>query len=295
MFQSLYQHVVPAPLVRPHGEKAGEHEAVAEHAGGAVHDPVLALDASFLPRAFDADRNSANGVQILLTNLQIFQVAAVLLILIAFSGVPAHLRTGKGDAVSRMLAGMCMAIRDEMVVPVMGEKDGGKFLPLFLCIFFFILFMNLMGLAPGAATATASIFVTAALAIVTFATMLGAGMVVQGPVHFWKNLVPHVPGWLWPLMFLVEVLGLLVKPIALMIRLFANMTGGHLVVLSFLGLIFLFAGAEHTAAAGWGIAPVSVAFATFIMIIESFVALLQAYIFTQLSVLFIGSCIHPEH
>ncbi len=298
VFQSLYRHVVPAALVQPHHVEESEGEGSAEageHGHSSVHDPVLAIDMPFLPKAFDGDRNRANGVQILLTNLQIFQVAAVLLVLIAFSGVPRHFRTGKGDAISRMLAGMCMAIRDEMVVPVMGDKDGGKFLPFFLAIFFFILFMNLMGLVPGSATATASIFVTAALAVVTFATMIGAGMAVQGPVHFWKNLVPHVPGWLWPLMFLVEVLGLLVKPFALMIRLFANMTGGHLVVLSFTGLIFLFAGAEHTAAAGWGIAPVSVAFAVFIMIIEAFVALLQAYIFTQLSILFIGACIHPEH
>jgi hypothetical protein len=76
VFQSLYRHVVPAPLVKPHGSEAEGHEAAEEHVGGGVHDPVLAIDASFLPRAFDGDRNAANGVQILLTNLQIFQVAA---------------------------------------------------------------------------------------------------------------------------------------------------------------------------------------------------------------------------
>ena len=117
---------------------------------------------------------------------------------------------------------------------------------------------------------------------------------MQGPLAFWKNLVPHVPAWLWPLMFVVELLGLLVKPAALMIRLFANLTGGHLVVLSFMGLIFFFAGASHSAM-GYGVAPVAIAFAAFIMIIEAFVALLQAYIFTQLSILFVGASVHPDH
>ena len=92
----------------------------------------------------------------------------------------------------------------------------------------------------------------------------------------------------------VELVGLLVKPFALMIRLFANMSGGHMVVLSFMGLIFFFADSMGSGV-GWGVTPIAVGFAVFIMIIESFVALLQAYIFTQLSILFIGGSIHPEH
>jgi F-type H+-transporting ATPase subunit a len=106
--------------------------------------------------------------------------------------------------------------------------------------------------------------------------------------------VPHVPLALWPLMFIVEVLGLFVKPFALMIRLFANLTGGHLVVLSFMGLIFMFAGVESSAM-GYAVAPMGVGFAVFIMIIEAFVAMLQAYIFTQLSIMFVGASVHPEH
>jgi F-type H+-transporting ATPase subunit a len=106
--------------------------------------------------------------------------------------------------------------------------------------------------------------------------------------------VPHVPLALWPLMFVVELVGLLVKPFALMIRLFANMSGGHMVVLSFMGLIFFFAG-KWGAGGGYGAVPVGVGFAVFIMIIEAFVALLQAYIFTQLSILFVQASVHPEH
>ena len=112
-------------------------------------------------------------------------------------------------------------------------------------------------------------------------------------IAFWKHLVPHVPPLLWPLMFVVELVGLIVKPVALMIRLFANMTGGHLVVLSFMGLIFFFA--TMSPVVGYASAPIAVGFAVFIMIIESFVALLQAYIFTLLSIIFVSASIHPEH
>jgi F-type H+-transporting ATPase subunit a len=151
-----------------------------------------------------------------------------------------------------------------------------------------------MGLAPYSATPTASIFVTAALALTTFFAMVLCGMAAQGPIAFWKNLVPHVPAALWPLMFVVELVGLLVKPFALMIRLFANMSGGHMVVLSFMGLIF-FLGQLWGPAGAWGASPIGVGFAVFIMVIESFVALLQAFIFTQLSILFVNASVHPEH
>lgn len=323
-FELLYMHVLPAPLVshgdhgahgdghslpgrgehsddHGHDDHGDDHGAAGHSSGGhgaGGHGAVDALVAIPLPgflSVLDGDRDPSNGAQLVLMNLQLFQIAAVILIFIAFSGVPAHLRgIGRGDVVTRTLAGFCMYIRDEMAVPVMGRETADRFMPLFFSLFFFIAFANLMGLVPGSATATASIYVTAGLALITFGTMIGAGMAIQGPGAFWKNLVPHVPGWLWPLMFVVEVLGLLVKPAALMIRLFANLTGGHLVVLSFMGLIFFFAGNEKSAT-GFGVAPIAVAFAAFIMIIEAFVALLQAYIFTQLSILFVGASVHPEH
>lgn len=308
-FMALYMHLMPAKLVagqagdhaesdagegseaRSHGEP-GE----GEHAGGAHEGapPLVALPLPGVFGFFDGDPRH-DGAQLVMTNLQLFQIAAVLLVFIAFSGVPSYLRSGRGDALTRTLAGFCVAIRDEMVYAKMGKDLGARFLPLFLSIFWFVLFMNLLGLVPGAATATASPYVTAALALVTLLTMLGCGMSVQGPLAYWKNLVPHVPAWLWPLMFLVEVIGVLVKPFALLIRLFANMTGGHMVVLSFMGLIFFFAGNDFSALKSLSIAPVAVGFAVFIMIIEGFVAVLQAYIFTQLSILFVNMSIHPGH
>lgn len=274
-FQTLFLHVMPAPL---------EFH----------HEPVSIGVPAFLGFFTMNSAGEATG-RLAVTNLQLFQVAAVLMVLLGMSGVARHIRTGKGDPLSRMFAGWALWIRDEMVVPNMGKELGAKFLPYFLSVFFFILFMNVFGLVPWGATATASIAVTGAMAITTLAVMVFGGMIAQGPLAFWKNLVPHVPLALWPLMFVVEVIGLMVKPFALMIRLFANMTGGHLIVLSCMGLIMYFGKGGEAAGLGYAVAPAAVGFAVFIMIIETFVALLQAYIFTMLSILFVGGSIHPEH
>lgn len=297
-FQVLYEHLMPAALVVPeHGAQAGHAEpgdahGSADDAHGDTHY-LLSLTIPGLPHVLDQDHGKEGG-QIVATNLQVFQLAAVLLVLILFSGVAKHARQGGGDWISRRMAGFAMWVRDEMVVPAMGPERGARFLPWFLTVFFFVLFMNLLGLVPGSATATANIFVTGALATITLLSMVICGMVAQGPIAFWQHLVPHVPLALWPLMFVVELIGLIVKPFALMVRLFANMTGGHMVVLSFMGLIFFFAGTDHSAM-GYAVSPIAVGFAVFIMIIEAFVALLQAYIFTQLSILFVGASVHPEH
>ena len=277
-FMPLFEHLMPAPLLKdPH----------------AAHPEYMFELTIPGPAAFDAD-HAREGTQIVATNLQLFQIAAVLLLFVCFSGVPGYLRTGKGDYITRLCSGFALWLRDDVVYPAMGKEMGRRFLPYFLTLFFFILFMNLLGLVPGAATATASVFVTGGLALFTLLVMLFGGMIVQGPAHYWKTLVPHVPWPIWPIMFAVEFIGIFVKPFALMIRLFANMTGGHMVVLSFMGLLFLLAGmAGHTAA--YAASPILVGFAVFIMIIESFVAMLQAYVFTMLSVMFIQASLHPEH
>ena len=302
-FQGLYMHLMPAPMVWSHGEEApaagegtqGSGAVEAASVGSAYGE---AKDYWFapefpMPATFDGAPD-LEGTNLVLTNLQLFQLAAVLLILIGFSGVPSYVRTGRGDAMTRVLTGWVLFIRDDMVYPALGKEDGRRFLPFFCSLFFFIVFMNLMGLVPGSATPTANIFVTMALALVTGFSMIALGMAGQGPLAFWKNLVPHVPGWLWPMMFVMELLGLLIKPFALMIRLFANMTGGHMVVLSFMAMIFFAAGMDFSSMS-WGVSVPAVAFGVFIMVIEAFVSLLQAYIFTQLSALFVGASLHPEH
>ena len=303
-FITLFGHLVPHTLEVGASDalEVGASDALgvgASDALGAGGHGAGAARALFSFDAFgpfavgDGDRFK-EGAQIALSNLQVFQIAAILILVIAFSGVPRYLRTGNGDYVSRLFAGFALWVRDEMVYPVMGRAVGRKFLPFLYTLFFFILFMNLLGLLPGASTATASVFVTGGLATITLLVMFFGGMAAQGPVAYWKNLVPHVPIAIWPIMFVVEFIGIFVKPFALMIRLFANMTGGHMVVLSFMGLLFVAAQMAGSTAA-WAASPLVVGFAVFIMIIESFVALLQAYVFTMLSILFIQASIHPEH
>ncbi len=227
-------------------------------------------------------------------DIQLFQLLAVAMIFIAFAGVRRSVVNGTGGAYMRTMAGFVSWIRDEMVYPNLGKKDGDRLLPLFLSIFFFIAFMNLFGLIPFGLTATASIYVTAGLATLTLVMMLFGGMLVQGPLKFWTSLIPGgVPAWLIPLIFPLEVAGLIIKPFALTMRLMANMTGGHLVVLSFMGLMFFFG--QTSTALGLGISPLVVGMSVFMMIIEGFVALLQAYVFTLLSIIFVGMCLHPDH
>jgi ATP synthase subunit 6 len=224
-------------------------------------------------------------------DFQVYQVLAVILIFVLFAGVAAKIRAGRPT----VAGGFVQWIRDEMVYPAMGKENGDRFAPLFAALFFFIVIQNVVGLLPGSSTPTASIFVTAALSALTFFVMLIFGMWEQGPFTFWKTIVPHgLPKAILPLMFFVEVVGLLLKPFALMIRLFANMTAGHLVVLSFIGMIFYFQ-QQYGLAIGGILSPIWAGFGIFIMILESFVSLLQAFIFTQLTVLFVAASIHPEH
>jgi F-type H+-transporting ATPase subunit a len=178
-------------------------------------------------------------------------------------------------------------VRDEIAKPTIG-KGYEKFLPYLLTAFFFILTCNFIGLIPYGSTATSNISVTATLAIISFIVIQAGGMMKNGIFGYFKGLVPHgMPIWLLPIMIPVELLGLFTKPFALAIRLFANMTAGHIVIMALLGLIFIL----HT----YVVVPVSVSFALFIYLLEILVALLQAYIFTMLSSLFIGMAVHQDH
>ncbi|MHC4942645.1 MAG: F0F1 ATP synthase subunit A [Planctomycetota bacterium] len=182
-------------------------------------------------------------------------------------------------------------VRDEMVGKFMAKDHAEKLMPLFLTFFIFILFSNLLGLVPIpgiAGTATSNIAVTCGLATITFGTMIIGGMMVVGPGKFWKSLVPGgIPAWMIPLMFVIEVAGLVIKAFALTVRLFANMLAGHLVILSFFGLVIL--------TQSYLIAIPSLLMAIFITLLEILVAFIQAYVFTFLSILFVTMCIHPEH
>ena len=178
-------------------------------------------------------------------------------------------------------------LRDEVVIPIMGEH-GKKYLPFLLTIFFFILFCNLLGLIPYSATATGNISVTAGLSICSFLVMLGAGIANNGFFGYFKSLIPSgVPPALLIILIPVELISLFVKPFALCVRLFANMTGGHVAILVFLGLIIIMQNE-------W-IAIGAIPFAAAIYLLEIFVGFVQAFVFTLLSTVFIGMAAHPDH
>ena len=179
-------------------------------------------------------------------------------------------------------------IRDDVVYPILGEKDGRKMLPFFLTVFFFILGCNLIGLFPSSHTSTANINVTAGLAIIAFLTIQGMGIVKNGFFKHFAGLLPSgLPAFVIPIMIPVEIVGMFAKPFALCIRLFANMVAGHAVILAFFGLIFM--------AKSYIIAPMPIAGVLFISILEIFVAHLQAFIFTILTTLFTSMTMHPSH
>jgi F-type H+-transporting ATPase subunit a len=180
-------------------------------------------------------------------------------------------------------------VRDEIVRPNLGEEAGDDYLSYFLTLFFFILGCNLLGLVPWGATATGNISVTAALALLTYGLIHFSGIRQHGFLHYLQTYIPHgIPLWLAPLMFVIEfVIGPTTKAFALCIRLFANMIAGHIVILAFLGMIFIFKSLL--------IAPVAVAAAVGLGLLELFVAFLQAYVFTLLTAVFVGASVNPQH
>ena len=213
-------------------------------------------------------------------------------------------------------------LRDSVVRPSVGDRWTPTWLPLVLTLFVFILTANAIGLIPifevlgllnhwvfhageesffarllhGGSTATSNFNVTAALAVVTFVAIIVAGSKAHGPVQHWKNLVPHgVSPFLAVALIPIEILGMLVRPFALTMRLAANMTGGHIAILAILSFVFIFTDmAGGLVGMGVGVA-FSVPLAVGITALEIIVVLVQAYVFTLLTAVFIGMAIHAHH
>jgi len=186
-------------------------------------------------------------------------------------------------------------IRNEIARKSIHGADADRYTPYLISTFFFILTCNLLGLVPGMGTATGNISVTAALALMAFVMIQFAGIRNYGPIKHFANLVPSgLPMWLIPLMFALELLSMIVKPFALCVRLFANMMAGHVVILAFISLIFIF-GQTYSAPVAWATSPVAVGFALFVHFLELLVSTVQAYIFTMLTATFIGMSSHPAH
>jgi len=219
-------------------------------------------------------------------------VVALLLITAGNASQKQHATEGRSRGFAGAIEAMALYLRNEVVLPDVGHHGEG-FVPFALTLFFFILVCNLFGMLPWGATATGNVSVTATLAVVTAIVVEVAGIRANGlgylnTIFYWNKDLPIV---MRVLMFFVmtpvEIVGKLSKPFALTIRLFANMTAGHIVLLAIMGLIFSFK--------SWLITPVPVLMATAISMLELFVAFLQAFIFTLLASVFIGQIREAHH
>lgn len=180
-------------------------------------------------------------------------------------------------------------IRDEVAKPYLGYK-AGRYLPYLLTVFFFILINNIFGLIPGTANVTGNIAFTVVLGVISFIVMLASSN-----KHFWLHIFnpPGVPGWVKFILVPVEFMSLFLKPFSLIIRLFANMVAGHIIIICLISLIFIFG--QIKPAIGYGSTIISIPFTIFIYFIEVLVAFLQAFIFTNLTAVLIGQAIEGDH
>lgn len=180
-------------------------------------------------------------------------------------------------------------VNDQVAKPNLGHKSD-RYLPFLLTIFFFILINNIFGLIPGSANVTGNIAFTLVLGVIAFIVIM-----FSANKHYWLHIFnpPGVPFGVKLILVPVEFLGIFIKPFALIIRLFANMVAGHIIIICLISLIFIFG--ELTAVAGWGASPLAIAFTIFIYMIEVLVAFLQAFIFTMLTAVFIGQAVEEHH
>lgn len=219
-----------------------------------------------------------------------------IIMFLIFPRVAKAYATRKGQApkgLQNVIEPLVIFVRDEIAVPAIGQKHFEKFLPYLLSIFFFIWISNVLGLIPfiGGFNIMGQISVTLALAIFTFfITNLNANK------HYWSHIfaMPGVPPLVLIILTPIEILSIFIKPTVLMIRLFANITAGHMIILALVSLIFIF-NSMMGPAAGAGISVVSLAFAMFINVIEILVAFLQAFVFTLLSALYFGAATEEAH
>jgi F-type H+-transporting ATPase subunit a len=274
-------------LAQEHGSSAAGQEdgeahdvktALEHHLCDATYVDFLGIRAN-LPVLFHVD-----GTPIPLTKHMVFWGVSGLLLL--WMGLANARRAGgipKGFY--NMLEVFIIFLRDEVVYPAMGEKDGRKWLPFFLTLFFFLLIANLLGMVPWGVTSTGDISMTGGMAVIILILMFAVGVVYNGPIGFLRSFMPPgVPIFITPILMVIEIIGLGVKAFALCMRLFANMLAGHAVIAVFMVLITSIL-----------IAPISILGAVAISLLEIFVAFLQAYIFTILSATFLGMVMHPAH
>jgi F-type H+-transporting ATPase subunit a len=302
------QHAAPAAA-----EKFDAGRTIIEHVSNSdPHHPLI-----HLPSPFGIDLSVTKHV------LMLWVVATLIFVIVTWV-VRRYVRQERPLPSGFMngLEAIVEFVRDSMVEPNVGRKWVNAWTPFILTLFIFILGANLIGLIPifeaigladrfllhlpedaflnqllhGGSTATANFNVTAGLATITFLAIIVAGTRAHGFVNHWKNLVPH--GLAWPIYILlipIEIMGLFVRPFALTMRLAANMTGGHIAILAILSFVFIFTEmAGQAVGMGIGLA-FSVPLAVGISALEIIVILVQAYVFTLLTAVFIGMAIHAHH
>ena len=248
-----------------------------------------------------ADGSEVRPFDFSITKNVVSLFTSIILLMLIFLSIAKKYKEGYDrppKGIQSMLEPIVIFVRDDVVKASIGEEKYRKYLPFLLTVFFFILINNLMGLipiVPGGANLTGNIAVTMVLALFTFATIL-----FSGSKDYYTHLVnaPGIPWWLKfpiPLMPLVEIMGVFTKPFVLMLRLFANITAGHIIALGFYSLIFIFG--EKSVYAGYGFSVVTILFTIFMGLLELLVAFIQAYVFTLLSALYIGMALeqHDEH
>jgi F-type H+-transporting ATPase subunit a len=279
----MIQHAEPADTLA-HG--AGGHAAeagpvdVVHHLADAYEIDLQPFTTIHLPRL------ELFGLDVSITKYTVYMWVAALLLLLIFLPM-ARRRERVHSGIFNLFEALFVYVRDEIVYATLGREEGRPYVPFIATLFFFVLFMNLLGLVPYGATATANLAVTGVLALFSLVAIEVSGIVANGPVRYARSLMPEgVPMLLAPVMIPIELIGHLAKPFALMIRLFANMTAGHVVILSLLGLIFVIQ--------SYFVVPVSIAFAVFIYVLEILIAFIQAYIFAMLTTVFVQLVRHPH-
>lgn len=233
----------------------------------------------------DEDGNELHPLDLSITKNVASLLISAILLLVIFLGMAKHYRNGNLYApkgIGAVLEPLINFIVEDIAKGNIGPKYQ-RFVPYLLTVFFFIWINNLLGLLPGGANLTGNIAVTLMLAVLTFLITI-----FNGNKTYWGHIFspPGVPLWLLPIMIPVEIIGMFTKPFSLMVRLFANITAGHIIILSLFSLIFIFK--------SFAVGPVSVAFATIMNVLELLVAFLQAYIFTLLSAMYFGTAVE-EH
>jgi F-type H+-transporting ATPase subunit a len=226
------------------------------------------------------------NIDVSITNAVVMMwIACILVFLTLFLAGRAGRLVPKG--LQNLMESVVGYLRTNLIYETIGEK-GMAWFPFIATLFFFILFCNLLGLVPKGFAATSNINVTASLAVVVFLCTQGAGIYKHGPFGYLKKFIPKgVPLWIIPLMLPIEIISQFAKPFSLAVRLFANMTAGHLVILVFLSMIIMFKSAIIT--------PLPLAMAVIMKAFEIFISLIQAFIFSILASMYIAEAVHAEH